>query len=251
MQFLKLGASHMPARSCPHCGWTIKYASKRCQRCVKPLPKELQEGLPEPPPPPAPAASAPVQHAPQSSVNAKTARHPLMGALQWNEKEQRWQGEIQLPLPYTDHASGLETDLYDLLVYDKAGEKPSPAQERAFAYLQENRATICQAVRTWVFKYVQYVREGYHEPTLHSPDELVTELSSGDVSLLATSKDECAFVLFGFECKIDAEHGIDVVVHKNTILGIGSRHVGILLDAHGFDRVPPQGWGFEALEDIV
>ena len=241
----------MPARSCPHCGWTIKYASNRCQRCVKPLPKEFQEELPAPPPPPAPPASVPVEHTSQRSVNAKTTRHPLMGALQWNEEEQRWQRKIQLPFPYTDRASGLETDLYDLFVYDKTGEGPSPAQERAFAYLQENRATICQAVRTWVFKYVQYVREGFLEPTLHSPDELVTELSSGDVSLLAGSKDECAFVVFGFECKIDAEHGIDVAVHKNTILGIGSRHLDILLDANGYDRVPPEGWGFEALEDIV
>jgi hypothetical protein len=174
-----------------------------------------------------------------------------MGALQWNEEEQRWQGEIQLPFAYTDDTSGLETDLYDLFVYDKAGDGPSPAQERAFAYLQENRATICSAVRTWILKYVQYVREGFQEPTLDSPDELVTELSSGDVSVLAGSKDECAFVAFGFECKIDAEHGIDVVLHKNTILGIGSRHVDILLDANGFDRVPPEGWGFEALDDIV
>jgi hypothetical protein len=163
----------------------------------------------------------------------------------------RWQGEIQLPFPYTDRASGLETDLYDLFVYDKAGEGPSPAQERAIAHLQENRAKICSAVRTWVFKYVQYVRESFLEPTLHSPDELVTELSSGDVILLAGSKDECAFVVFGFECKIDAEHGIDVAVHKNTILGIGSRHLDILQDAYGYDRVPPEGWGFEALEDIV
>ena len=241
----------MPALSCPHCGWTVKYATERCQRCVKPLPREFQDELPEPPPPPARPASAPIQHAAQRSVNAKTTRHPLMGALRWNEEEQRWLGKIQLPFPYTDRASGLETDLYDLFVYDKAGEGPSPAQERAFAYLQENRATICQAVRTWVFKYVQYVREGFLEPTLHSPDELVTELSSGDVSLLAGSKDECAFVVFGFECKIDAEHGIDVAVHKNTILGIGSRHLDILLDANGYDRVPPEGWGFEALDDIV
>ena len=241
----------MPALSCPHCGWTIKYATKRCQRCVKPLPKEFQEGLPEPPPPPAPPASAPVQHASRGIVNAKTARHPLMGALQWNEEEQRWQGETQLPFPYTDDTSGLETDLYPLFVYDKAGEGPSTAQERAFAYLQENRATICQAVRTWVFKYVQYVREGFHEPTLSSPDELRTELSFGDVSLYAGSKDECAFVAFGFECKIDAEHGIDVVVHKNTILGIGSRDLDTLLDANGFECVPPEGWGFEALEDIA
>ena len=174
-----------------------------------------------------------------------------MGALQWNEKEQRWEGKIQLPFPYTDGASGLETDLYDLFVHGKASEGPSPAQDRAFAYLQENRGTICQAVRTWVFKYVQYVREGFLEPTLHSPDELVTELSSGDVSLLAGSRDGCAFVVFGFECKIDADHGIDVAVHKNTILGIGSRHVEILLDANGYDPVPPKGWGFEALEDIV
>jgi len=72
----------MPARPCPHCGWTIKYATKRCQRCVKPLPKEFQE-LPEPPPPPAAPASTPVQHASPASVNAKTARHPLMGALQF------------------------------------------------------------------------------------------------------------------------------------------------------------------------
>ena len=241
----------MPTRSCPHCGWTIKYATKRCQRCVKPLPKEFQEELPEPPPPLAPPASVPVEHPSQRSVNAKTTRHPLMGALQWNEEDQRWQGEIQLPFSYTDRASGLTTDRCDLFVYDKAGEGPSPAQERAFAYLQENRATICQAVRTWVFKYVQCVRESFLEPTLHSPDELVTELSSGDVSLLAGSKDECAFVVFGFECKIDAEHGIDVAVHKNTILGIGSRHLDILLDANGYDRVPPEGWGFEALEDIV
>ena len=241
----------MSVLSCPHCGWTINYATKRCQRCVKPLPKEIQEELPEPPPPPAPPPSVPVEHAPQSSVNAKTARHPLMGALQWYEQEESWQGKIQLPFPYTDGASELETDLYNLFVYDTAGEGPSPAQERAFAYLQENRATICQAVRTWVFKYVQYVREAFHEPTLHSPDELVTEITSGDVSLLAGSKDECAFVVFGFECKIDEDHGIDVAVHKNTILGIGSRHVDILLDANGYDRVPPKGWGFEALEDIV
>jgi hypothetical protein len=174
-----------------------------------------------------------------------------MGALQWNKEDQRWQGEIQLPFPYTDRASGLETDLYDLFVYDKAGGGPSPAQERAFAFLQENKATICQAVRTWVFKYVQYVREGFLEPTLHSPDELVTELTSGDASLLAGSKDECAFVVFGFECKIDAEHGIDVAIHRNAILGIGSRHVDILLDAISYDRVPPVGWGFEALDDIV
>ena len=241
----------MPARSCPHCGWTIKYATKRCQRCVKPLPKEFQEEMPEPPPPAAPPASVPVEHTSQRSVNAKTTRHPLMGALQWNEDDQRCQGEIQLPFPYTVRDSGLATDRYDLFVYDKAGEGPSPAQERAFAYLQENRATICHAVRTWVFKYVQCVRESFLEPTLHSPDELVTELSSGDVTLLAGSKDECAFVAFGFECRIDAEHGIDVVVHKNTILGIGSRHLDILLDANGYDRVPPEGWGFEALEDIV
>jgi hypothetical protein len=174
-----------------------------------------------------------------------------MGALQREEDEKRWRGRIRLPLSYTDAASRLETDVYDLFVYDKAGDGPSPAQERAFAYLQENRATICHAVRTWVFKYVQYVREGFQEPTLDSPDELVMELSSGEVSLLAGSKDECAFVAFGFECRIDAEHGIDVVVHKNTILGIGSRHVDILLDANGFDRVPPEGWGFEALDDIV
>ena len=73
----------MPARPCPHCGWTIKYATKRCQRCVKPLPKEFQEGLPEPPPPPADTTSAPVQDASPASVNAKTAQHPLMGALQF------------------------------------------------------------------------------------------------------------------------------------------------------------------------
>ena len=241
----------MPTRSCPHCGWTIKYASNRCQRCVKPLPREFQEEMPEPPPPAAPPASVPVEHTSQRSVHAKTTRHPLMGALQWNEDDQRCQGEIQLPFPYTVRDSGLATDRYDLFVYDKAGEGPSTAQERAFAYLQENRATICQAVRTWVFKYVQYVREGFLESTLHSPDELVTELSSGDVSLLAGSRDGCAFVVFGFECKIDADHGIDVAVHKNTILGIGSRHLDILLDANGYDRVPPEGWGFEALEDIV
>ena len=73
----------MPARPCPHCGWTIKYATKRCQRCVKPLPKEFQEGLPEPPPPPAAPASAPVQHPSPAGLNAKTAQHPLMGALQF------------------------------------------------------------------------------------------------------------------------------------------------------------------------
>jgi hypothetical protein len=174
-----------------------------------------------------------------------------MGALQCNAEEQRWQGEIQLPFPYTDDASGFETDHYPLFVYDKAGEGPSTAQERAFAYLQENRATICHAVRTWVFKYVQYVREGFHEPALNSPDELITELSSGDVSLYAGSKDECAFVAFGYECKIDTEHGINVLVHKNMILGIGSRCLDTLLDANGFDCVPPEGWGFKALEDIV
>jgi hypothetical protein len=102
----------------------------------------------------------------------------------------------------------------------------------------------------WVLKYVQYVREGFHEPTLSSSDELRTELSFGDVSLYAASKDECAFVAFGFECKIDAEHGINVVVHKNRILGIGSRQLDILLDANGFECVPPEGWGFEALEEI-
>src|SRR5262249_20508204 len=82
VQFLTLGGRHMPARPCPHCGWTIKYATKRCQGCVKPLPKEFQE-LPEPPPYPAAPASAPVQHASPASVNAKTARHPLTGALQF------------------------------------------------------------------------------------------------------------------------------------------------------------------------
>jgi hypothetical protein len=68
----------MPARSCPHCGWTIKYATNRCQRCVKPLPEEFQEELPAPPPPPAPPASVPVEHTSQRSVNAKTICHSLM-----------------------------------------------------------------------------------------------------------------------------------------------------------------------------
>jgi hypothetical protein len=220
-------------------------ALRRCRpSCGKPLPREVQEGLPEPPPPPI----APVERALPRSMNARSIHHSLMGSLQREDHEERWRGQIRLPLPHTGAASRLETDVYELFVYDDVGQGPSPEQERAFTHLQDNKDTICHAVRTWLFKYVHYLQECFDEPTMNSVDELAAQLSRGDVGLLSTSKDECAYVAFGFESSPDEEHGINVVVHKNTVLGIGSRQIYGSEDVPGILR---GGWGFVALKDIA
>lgn len=159
-------------------------------------------------------------------MNARSIHHRLMGALQRDNVLDRWEGQIRLPLPYTDEESGLEEDVFQLVVYDKAGQGPSPAQERAFAYLQQNKGAVCNAVRKGVFEYYQYLEPNMELASLKSADELTPLLFCGALSLQAASKDDCAFVYFSFECSFDEEHGIGVIVHKNTVINVGSDDVG-------------------------
>jgi hypothetical protein len=229
----------MPAHPCPHCGWRISSLPKhgRCPSCGKPLPSEVQQGLPEPPPPPVPP---PLEYVP--FLTDSIVEHPIFGKIgkdrfQWTCSTQpshctAWIGRIRLDFfagcDFKGHSEpqvrGYKQGDFDLLLITSKNSTPTSSQERAFRDFLDNREIVSNAVLEAIWNYFceTYGVDPleYDVPIPQSRDGLKESIRFSILSVLDDPANDGAVVGFRFECSWDVEHHLGVLVRGLKVIEV-------------------------------
>lgn len=183
----------------------------------------------------------------------KTLKLPPFPDLTWGAGA--WDGEIKLDFwagaltrvnayrgePASDGTMSISISPSDEMV------PPSTEQVKAFQYLLDNEKVVFQNLLQAVFKVYPKERDRYRDgygysddmdeeekeefeeeygddvPVLKKPEELKKLIRLHTVHI--TEEENAAYVGFEFDCNWEEEHGLGVLMHKDTVVNVGPADV--------------------------
>jgi hypothetical protein len=158
---------------------------------------------------------------------------PPFPPLEWDDFQ--WSGEADLPGlaglqdrqgPYTGLSSESPSDGRFALYVAADEEDPRPptgAQARAFQYLQDEGARVREVFLEAVFQaYREWQeRKAWPDmPRVERAEQMTALVGIGNVYVLATERDGCAYVGFECGCDWDEEHGCGVLTHRDRVIAV-------------------------------
>jgi Domain of unknown function (DUF6985) len=166
-------------------------------------------------------------------------RHKVFGSLTYDAEDLSWTGKRRfpefIPCRQTPHGKGKAPTTFDLYVQSEEAEEPpepSPAQVRAFEFFVDHEESICRKVIDAVFRW--YCRRRTQDrkwfedeecPEIHASDELRDLMEFHSLRVRNDRYRGTALVGFSFGCKWDDEHGLGVLVHRQTIVDVGGADI--------------------------
>lgn len=160
-------------------------------------------------------------------------RRAVFGTLTLDDEDECWTKSINVPsfAPFrtSPRAKGKPRSKFQLCI-DASGdaEEPSREQVNAFQWFVDHQDAVCATVIDAIYRYYVHSRKENPDwfemndcPDIEQSDELRPLLELVGLRLRSDSYRKTALLGFSFECQWDEEHGLAVLIHKNTVVGIG------------------------------
>lgn len=119
------------------------------------------------------------------------------------------------------------------------GSAPTPAARRAISYLAENEAAICARVLRAAADYSNELRAtgGWSNfddppgienvmPRAMTPDQAAERIWISRVGVTTKERDGMAYLEVDGECAWDPDHGFEVVLHGDRVVGVFQQGTG-------------------------
>lgn len=148
---------------------------------------------------------------------------PPFPPLMWSDADDSWEGEIDLDL------GGMAT----LMVMPEdpgCPEPPTDAQMQALSFLLESckhvTAALLVALRRhydeWRPRYEDFLGEEIERlmPAIKTDTELLPLIELQSVYVHPAESEGVAYIGMGFRCTWDVEHGLGVILHRDTVVEI-------------------------------
>lgn len=118
--------------------------------------------------------------------------------------------------------------LFRVMFQAAEDERPTPAQERAFAHFVENESAVCRNVIDAIFRLYCWMRRDNSDwfelhdcPEIKSPDELEGLLEFGGLFVQRNDVEGMSLLGFSFWCQWEEEHGLAMTTHGDAVIEVG------------------------------